>query len=242
MNVLSHRITFDKKLFFKRSHCPHCSGIISWYNNIPLFSWVFLKGKCKKCNKPISILYPFIELFSGVVHTYLFFNEFTFDLHPRFVGSLNIAVGSFLSYFVFFSALICATRSDFERMVIPQIFTLWLVPIGIFSAYLGLIKILFYDSLFGAIFGYAFLWVVGKVFKFFTKKDGIGEGDMELLALIGSFLGVFGMYFSLMIGSVIGLILGGVYLFIKNKNRNSKIPFGPFLVLGAIFYFFFIQI
>jgi len=222
LNVLAYRITFDKAFFTKRSACPACGKIIYWYDNIPLLSWFLLRGQCRFCHAQISWLYPFIELMSGIILTALFFVK---GLTPSFFG-----------YFIFFSALLVATRTDLEAMVIPQFFSLWLVPVGFLFSYLDLIEIFPLESLLGACFGYGLLWVVAKTFKYATKKEGLGEGDMELLAMIGSFLGPIGVWFSLMIGSSVGLLLGGGYLLIAKKDRYTRIPFGPFLALGAIIY------
>ena len=106
-------------------------------------------------------------------------------------------------------------------------------------SYLGLSAITVYESLLGASIGYIVLWVVAKLFKLLAKKDGLGVGDMEFLALIGAFLGPVGVWFSLMLGSFSGLIIGGSYLLLKGKGRATHIPFGPFLALGATLYFFF---
>jgi leader peptidase (prepilin peptidase)/N-methyltransferase len=148
---------------------------------------------------------------------------------------------SFPVFFIFLSALIVAVRTDLQAMVIPQICTLWLVPFGFASSCFSLTNITASQSLEGAFFGYAFLWIIAFLFKKFTGKDGVGVGDMELLAMIGSFLGPIGVWVSLMLGSVFGLIVGGMYLFLFKKNRMTRIPFGPFLALGAIAYFFLDQ-
>lgn len=224
LNVLAYRITFDKPFFTQRSMCPACGKIIYWYDNIPLISWVLLRGQCRFCHEPISLLYPFIELTSGIILTAIFWTQ-----------GLTL---SFLGYFLFFSALLVATRSDLEAMIIPQFFTLWLVPVGFLFSCFNLIEIFPLESLLGACFGYGLLWVVAKTFKYATKKEGLGEGDMELLAMIGSFLGPIGVWFSLMIGSSVGMLIGGGYLLFAKKDRYTRIPFGPFLALGAIIYFF----
>jgi leader peptidase (prepilin peptidase) / N-methyltransferase len=226
LNVVAYRITFDKKFLTTRSVCIHCNKIIKWYDNIPVFSWIRLKGKCSVCRKTISWLYTFTEIVTAILMTILFIRYFD-----------NIPL--FLSYFIFFSALIVATRTDLEAMVIPQLFSLWLVPVGIILSVLNFTKITVLESLLGAILGYGVLGIVAKVFKFVTKKDGLGQGDMELLAMIGSFLGPIGIWFALTIGSIVGLFIGGGYLLITKKLKTTRIPFGPFLALGAIVYFFY---
>ena len=226
LNVVAYRITFEKPFFTRRSVCPHCNKIIKWYDNIPVLSWIILKRKCRACSKIISWLYPFTEIITAITMTNLFFNSY-----------YNIPL--FFSYFIFFSALIVATRTDLEAMVIPQLFSLWLVPAGIIFSALHFTKITVLESLLGTTLGYGVLWIVAKVFKLVTKKDGLGQGDMELLAMIGSFLGPIGIWFALTIGSIAGLLIGGTYLLITKKLKTTRIPFGPFLALGAIIYFFY---
>ncbi len=188
-------------------------------------SWFLLKGKCRYCKKPISVLYPLVEFFTAVLITVLFFN------------TKNLV--SFFAYFIFFSALIVATRTDLEGLVIPQIFSLWLVPVGFIFSYFNFLNINFIQSLSGAVFGYGILWITAKLFKLITKKDGLGVGDMELLALIGAFTGPLGIWISLLVGSFVGLFVSGGYILIFKKSIKTRIPFGPFLSVGAIVYFFF---
>jgi leader peptidase (prepilin peptidase)/N-methyltransferase len=226
LNVVAYRMTYDKPFFTKRSYCPSCEKIISWYDNIPVISWIFLRGKCRNCKSSITILYPFTEILSAVIFTFLFFKTYPFK-------------GLFFVYFIFFSALIAATRTDFEEMVIPQALSLWLIPVGILSAILGYSFVPVLGSVAGAIIGYGSLWLVGKIFYYFTKREGIGVGDMELLGMIGAFLGPLGVWFSVFIGSLTACLIGGTYILITRKGRYAKIPFGPFLALGATFYFFF---
>jgi len=228
LNVVAYRITFNNLFFTKRSLCPSCKTVIAWHDNIPMVSWFILKGRCRACKSPITILYPFIEFLSGILFSVLFFY-----VPP------NISIPEFILYFIFFSALIVSVRTDLEAMVIPQLFSIWLVPVGIVCSLFGFTHISVWESLLGVIFGYGVLWLVAVLFKYFTKKDGLGVGDMELLAMIGAFLGPFGVWVSLLIGSVSGLILGGGYVIVTKQTRYTRIPFGPFLALGAAIYFFF---
>lgn len=236
LNVVAYRSVFDKPFFTKRSLCPKCGSIISWYDNIPVISWFLLMGRCRNCKQKISILYPFIEIVTSVIMTALFFQVFYLDQVFVFTP---FAIGSFISYFIFFSALVIAVRTDLEGMVIPQMFSLWLVPAGFIFSYIGFLKINIYESTLGAFIGYAFLWIVAKLFKVISRKDGLGVGDMELMAMIGSFLGPFGVWFCLMLSSVSGFLITGIYLFIAKKNTTTRIPFAPFLSFGAFIYFFF---
>jgi len=236
LNVIAYRSVHDKKFLQKRSKCNYCNKLIAWYDNIPVISWVILRSKCRKCKTKISVLYPFIEIFTCILLTSLFF--YIFYVQNNFVFTKNNII-SFLAYFIFFSALIVATRTDLEEMVIPQIFSIWLVPLGFIFSYLNILEISFISSFMGAVIGYGILWLVAKLFKLFTKKDGLGEGDMELLALIGAFTGIFGVWVTIFLSSLIGVLVAGIYLYTIKNIPNLKIPFGPFLVLGVILYFFF---
>ncbi len=224
LNVLAWRILHEKTLFTVRSYCPACQKTIAWYDNIPVFSWFLLQGRARCCKNSISFLYPLIEIVTGIVFTCLFIS-----LNPLLLPENT---RYFFSYLLFFSALIAATRTDLESMLIPQCFSLWLVPIGLFFSAVG-----FWQSMIGAVCGYGVLWLIAWFFEKTTGKQGLGEGDMEIAALIGSFLGVEGVWISLSVGSMTGLIVGITYLFLTRQSHATKIPFAPFLALGAFVYY-----
>jgi leader peptidase (prepilin peptidase)/N-methyltransferase len=230
--VVAYRSIAGVPFLKKRSICPDCQSFIPWYYNIPIISFLVLQGKCAYCKKRISWLYPFIELLTAVLMTALFF--------------YTHGVFQFLAYFVFFSALIVSTRTDFQAIVIPQIFTLWLVPFGMLFAFYGFLRITFMWSFLGALFGYGVLWFVAVLFNFFTHKEGLGVGDMELLSLIGAFMGPICVWITIFVASISGLLFTFVVFWACPKMANEekeksgyKIPFGPFLALGAALYFFF---
>ncbi len=140
------------------------------------------------------------------------------------------------AYFIFFSALIVTIRTDLETMLISRYVSLFLVPLGILLSSLGLLPISAMESIIGALFGYGILWITATVFWLITKKEGMGQGDFELLAFIGSFTGIFGCWITLIMASLAGSLIGICYMMITGKKRNLKIPFGPFLALGAIIF------
>ena len=220
LNVVAYRLTFDKSFWDKRSVCPACNNVIAWYDLVPVLSWVLLRGKCRSCRAPISVLYPLVELATAGIVTALFL------VHTNPL--------SFFAYTVFASALIVATRTDLEAMVIPQLVSIALAPLGVCFAALGVLDITMVESIVGAMGGYGVLWLIGTFYRMRTGVQGIGEGDMELLCLIGAFLGPVGVWASLMIGSMSGAIVGGLYLYFSGKGRKARIPFGPFLALGAM--------
>lgn len=207
-----------------RSSCPHCHHQLPWYDLIPVISWVVLKGSCRSCKKPISLLYPCIELLTVVLMMALY---------------CTVPFHYFPAYFLFFSALIVTIRSDMETMLISRYVTLFLVPLGLLFSLVGLLPISLLDSITGAFLGYFFLWAMARGFYRLTHKHGIGQGDLELLSFIGSFLGVLGCWASLLLGAVIGSLVGVGYIAVTRSSHSVKIPFGPFLALGAISYVLF---
>lgn len=220
LNSIAYRLVHPKHPRTKRSSCPHCHTVIAFYDLIPVVSWLILRARCRWCNKSISILYPLIELITAVVFVcLLIFKPWTL----------------WLPYGLFFTALIISIRTDLETMLLSRMVTIWFIPLGLFFSAVKLLPITFSQSLVGAIAGYALLWSVSRTFYIFTGKQGMGEGDMELLAMIGSFLGFNGMWLSLLIGSCCGSLLGMLYLMSRGtKILGIAIPFGPFLALGAI--------
>lgn len=218
LNVVAYRLLRGENLARPRSHCPCCKTPIAWYDNIPVFSWIVLRSKCRHCHKPISLLYPLIELMTAVVLTLLY------ALTP---------ITYFPAYFIFFSALLVSFRSDIETMLISQWVTVFILPLGPLFALAKLLPITLLESVAGAVLGYLFLWLVAKIFTLLTHKEGMGAGDFELLAFIGAFLGVVGCWLTLLIASVLGSIIG-IILIVIWRERSMKIPFGPFLVTGAI--------
>lgn len=221
LNVVAYRLIKGQSIIKPGSRCPYCHHFISWYDNIPVISWLLLGGSCRYCKRPISALYPCIELCTALVMTLLVI------LVPR---QFNFA------YFIFFSALIVSIRSDLETLLISQFVTVFLAPTGFLCALAHLVPITALSSLIGAVFGYLFLWTLATIFLMVTGKKGMGEGDFELMALIGSFIGINGAWTTLIIGSVAGSFIGMGLILYGGATRSTKIPFGPFLAIAAILY------
>lgn len=186
-----------------------------------------LNGACRTCRTPISFLYPFIEVLTLITLSALYY----------FVPSTY-----FFSYFILFSALIVTIRSDLETMLISRYVTLFLVPLGFLFSALELLPITLTESIVGCLIGSGGLYVVAYTFYRLTGKQGLGQGDIDLLALIGSFTGIIGCWATILIGSITGSVLGLIYMRGIKSNEPIKIPFGPFLALGAICYVFWQEI
>ncbi|HJM69177.1 MAG TPA: prepilin peptidase [Candidatus Babeliales bacterium] len=225
LNCMAYRLVHPQHPRTPRSCCPYCHQTIVWYDLIPVLSWIFLRARCRRCAAPISFLYPLIELLTVIV----------------FLGLIyKVPMLYYFCYSIFFAALIISIRTDLETMLISRIVTLCLVPVGLVLALLGLLPITFSQALWGTLFGYLILWGIAKMFYLLTGKQGMGEGDYDLLALIGSFTGVVGVWLSLLLGSVVGSIVGILSIaYLGKKQMTQPIPFGPFLAGGAILYVLF---
>ena len=224
LNVVSYRIIRGISVVTPRSFCPHCNTQLRWFDLIPLLSWLILGGKCRSCHAPISFLYPFIELLTAFLLMALV---------------IQVPLNYFFTYFIFFSALIVTIRTDIETMLISRTMTVALIPVGVVCSAFSLLPINMVESLLGCILGYFFLYVIAKTFYYFTGTQGMGQGDLDLIALIGSFTGPIGSWMALTIGSCTGSLIGIFYILIYQKSRMAKIPFGPFLALGALFFVLF---
>lgn len=223
LNVIAYRLVHPHTLFVKRSFCPHCRHFIAWYDLVPLISWFFLKGKCRRCKHRISPLYPFIELITLICFWLLIFRQ---PSQYWFAYGLCIA------------ALIVTIRTDLETFLISRLVTLFLIPAIWLFIGLNLLPITLIESLQGILVGGGFLWLIGWLFYQITGKQGLGQGDIDLLAFIGSSLGPLKCWLALLIGSVAGSLLGIAILLIYRNSWNRVIPFGPFLAFGALYTIF----
>jgi len=196
------------------SHCPKCKHEISTLQNIPVFSWFFLRGKCSYCQASISARYPIMEAFTGLITALVVF-KFGFTW-------LTLAV-LFLSW-----SLIVLTMIDFDHQLLPDDITLPLLWLGLVINSLGLITSL-EQAVWGAIVGYAILWGVYWLFKLVTGKEGMGYGDFKLLAALGAWMGWQSLPLIILLSSFVGAVVGLSLIVIKGRDKNIPIPFGPYL-------------
>lgn len=225
LNVLAFRWIYGHSWVYKRSFCPACKKTLSWYDLIPVISWILLRGRCRACSVHISWLYPFVELLTAASLTLLWI---LVDHH------------FFAAYALFFSALMVSIRTDLEKLLIFRAATWYVLPWAFIFIWFDMLPISFFESLAGALFGYGLLWTMRKLFWWYSGKEGLGLGDLDLLALIGGFTGIIGAWLSLVIGSLAGLVAVLFYALRPGATRKSvvqiKIPFGPFLALGVLAY------
>ena len=224
LNVCIHRLPKEESIARPGSHCPKCKTPIRFYDNIPLLSYLLLRGKCRYCQASISIQYPIVEAITALSSFFLFI---TFGV------SL-----SFIYYFSFVAALIVITVIDLYHQIIPDVISLPGVVIGLLGS-LIIPQITFWSSLIGVLSGGGSLFLVATVYQWLFKREGMGGGDVKLLAMIGAFLGWKAVILTILLSSFIGSIIGITVMFIKEKDFKYAIPFGPFLALGAVISLFF---
>lgn len=238
LNVLAYRAIFEEKFnIFSRSHCPSCKKHLNPLELIPIFSWLYLKGRCKNCKSKISGLYLFIELLTGFIFTLLIYKNY--GLGVNFIKNIMLNPNSLIFSFIYISALIVNIRTDIESMLLSRYFTIFLAPAGVLLSFFSVSGISVASSILGAILGFGSLFLIKKIFWFFTKKEALGDGDLDLLCMIGAFTGPLGVYTSVLTGSIFGSLIGLLMMYSGQLNRNSKIPFGPFLATGSIIWVVF---
>ncbi|KRA54788.1 methyltransferase [Pseudoxanthomonas sp. Root65] len=210
----------------ERSHCPHCKTALSWYENIPLFSWLALRGKCRHCKAPISPQYPIVELLTALLAVA---SVWRFGFGWQGFGAALLSC-----YLVALSGIDLRTRLLPDQLTLPL---MWLGLIGSLDNLYMPAK----PALLGAIAGYVSLWLVWWLFKQVTGKEGMGRGDFKLLAALGAWVGLSGVLPIILISSLVGAVVGSVWLGIKGRDRATPIPFGPYLAIAGWIVFFWGQ-
>jgi leader peptidase (prepilin peptidase) / N-methyltransferase len=205
-------------LITPRSHCPNCKHKITALENIPIISYLFLKGKCKNCANKISIRYPLIEFVSAITVVIVAF---------YFGVSLQTLFALFLTW-----SLIALSMIDFDHQLLPDDITLPLLWLGIIINLFGLFTDI-ESSILGAVFGYGILWSVYIIFKLITGKEGMGHGDFKLLAVLGAWFGWQSLPLIIILSSLVGAIIGISLMIFNSHDRNTAIPFGPYLAVAG---------
>ena len=218
--------TLRYNLMVPRSACPHCGHAIGAAENIPVLSYLFLRGKCKGCGAAISPRYPVVEAISGILSAFAAWH-FGFGLPG-------------LAAIVFVWALIALTFIDFDTQLLPDDITLPLLWLGLLLNLNGAFTTL-PNAVIGAVAGYLVLWLVYWAFKLATGKEGMGFGDFKLLATIGAWLGWTMLPLVIMLSSVVGAVVGIALIVFAKHGRNIPIPFGPYLAGGGLIALFWGQ-
>jgi len=222
-NVVIYRLPQGKSVVLPGSHCYSCQTPIRWYDNIPLVSWLLLRGKCRHCGARFSFRYFLVELLMATLFALAYFY---FGLSWNLVEAL-----------LFIFGLVCCTFIDFDHMILPDEFTLSGIVIGLLGAWLNPQRELL-DAFVGVLIGGGFLWAMAYLYYVFTRQDGMGGGDIKLLAWIGAVLGWKAVPFVIMASAIIGSVIGLILARKQKQGLKTMIPFGPYLALGAVLYMF----
>lgn len=252
VGAIAYRLPRALSIVAPRSFCPHCKKLIPAWANVPLVSYLLLRGRCASCRAPIGFRYFLVELALATAAMYLY---------------LQFPLPDAIARFAFCSVLFAVGMIDFDWRVIPNAFTWGIVPIGIMAAWLAMPEVGWRDSLIGAVSGSGFLALTGAVYRLVRGREGIASGDISLLAATGAFLGWFGALFTLFVGSMLGSI-GGIAIVVSGWAPAEKqipdavveafgpagldldsenalplgqrpVPFGPFLALAAAIFTLF---
>ena len=224
LNALVYRLPLGVGLFLPRSFCPKCEKKIPWYENIPLLSFIFLRGKCSNCKTPIPKSYPLVEVLSGIISMILW---------PQ-----NFSPESILNFSFFFS-IYCVFLShfliDLKHKILPNSLNLYLFFLFLtFSLISKSWQHWFYGSMIGALFPLSVTWL----FYLAKKKEGLGMGDIKLFGILGIYLGPLGIIHNIFLSCLGGSICGFLLILCKKLKRESEMPFGPFIIIVASFQIF----
>jgi leader peptidase (prepilin peptidase)/N-methyltransferase len=240
LNVCILRLPRGRSIVKPPSHCPRCKSSIKFYDNIPVVSFLILRGKCRTCGEPISWRYPLVEFLNGLLYVWTI-REFSFGGEAFLVMALC-------------SSLIVITFIDFDHQIIPDAITFPGMLVGLtlapfFMSTLGEIlpfhldRIIPYagpyltgllNSLIGLFLGGFPLFAIGWIWEKLRHVEAMGGGDVKLMGMIGSFLGWKGAFMTIFLGALTGSVVGLVLIFLKRQSKDKVIPFGPFLALGAL--------
>lgn len=215
---ISEQSTETLNLALPRSHCPVCNTKITVLQNIPVFSYLLLKAKCANCHTRISMRYPFIEALTGLLSVIVVY---------QLGGQIATLFALVLTW-----ALIALSGIDVDHQLLPDNIILPMLWLGLL---LSLFNI-FTDpvsSIIGAICGYLFLWIICQLFRLLTSKEGIGQGDFKLLALLGAWLGWQYLPLIILLSSLVGTIIGTSMIIFLKRDKNTPIPFGPYLAIAG---------
>ena len=225
-NVCIYRLPLERGVVSGRSFCPKCNKLITWKDNIPIISFLFLRGRCRNCNKKISSQYLLVEAMSVLLFLIIYI------LYGLSITTLLLLILSLSFLIIFFI--------DFKHYIIPNVLTFSMMSLGFIKSFLPSLHPMvpnYINSLIGGIFGYGIIWSIIFFYKQIRKKEGMGLGDAKLLSAIGFWFGWISIPFVLFFSSVFALIWVTPDLIKKSKKLATQIPFGPYLILASILFF-----
>lgn len=224
LNVVIYRLPNGFRLSLpSRSACMKCGRKLRWYDNIPVVSYVFLRGRCAGCGKSFSIRYPIVEIMTAVM----------FLAVARYFG----ATLTTLYYWAFVSALIAITFIDLDHRIIPDAISLPGIALGFLFSFMAP-HLGYLSSFLGALAGGGSFWLLAWAYEKYTGREGLGFGDVKMLAMIGAFLGPHGVVGAIVISSLLGSVVGIVIMLVQRRDLKLSVPYGPFLAIGALTYLF----
>ena len=228
-NVCIYRLPLEKNIIKGRSFCTSCEKKINWYDNIPLLSFILLKGKCRCGKSKISLQYFIVELLSAISFVLIYY------FYGVSITTLLLIILTIFFIIIFFI--------DLKHYIIPNELTFPLMFIGFVKSFdPNLNQSLFpnyINSLIGGLFGYSIIWLIIFFYKNLRKKEGMGLGDAKLIAVVGFWFGWFSIPFTIFISSLVALIFSVPSLLKKTRDMSTQIPFGPFIIIGCLIYVYF---
>ena len=226
-NVCIYRLPINKKIISGRSFCPRCKKKLNWFDNLPLISFLFLNGKCRKCKKVIPLRYFIVEITTGIIFLLIYLN------YNDLSTIIFLLVLSLIYIIIFFI--------DLENFIIPDSLSFSVMTIALLKNFLPNFNTNFIheinQSIIGGMVGYLSIWLIIYLYKTFKKIDGMGFGDAKLMAGIGLLFGWQSIPFILFVSSILGLIFVVPSLIKKQKTMRTEIPFGPFIIAACLIYF-----
>ncbi len=223
LNVCIYRIPAGESIVSPPSRCPKCGSGIRWFQNIPILSYLFLSGRCASCKVRIPVRYPLVEALTGGLFVLVLY---------YFGVSWATPI-----YWLFCAALVVITFIDLDHQIIPDVISLPGMIIGFLCSF-AIPWISWMDSLLGLLVGGGSLYLVAVVYELLAKKEGMGGGDIKLLAMLGAFLGWKAVLPVIFVSSLLGSLVGVPVMLLKKADSKLAIPFGPFLAAGALIYLF----
>lgn len=216
-NVCVYRIPRHESVSYPGSHCPACGQAIAWYDNVPLLSYLLLRGRCRHCGTHIALRYPLLEGLMGISWAWL-----TWHFGPTL---------ALLMALMLVTMLWILTLIDLETGLLPDALTVPGIGLGMaFSFWIGDPL----SSLIGIVAGYGVFWLLARLFLLATKREGMGHGDFKLLAMLGAFFGWQALPFIVFISSLSGAVVGSLYLWLSRRGMRAAVPYGPFLAVAGV--------
>ncbi|MBA2485784.1 MAG: prepilin peptidase [Nitrospira sp.] len=226
LNVCIYRLPREESVAWPGSHCPSCRQTIAFYDNLPMVSYVILQGRCRACRAAISIQYPLVEAANAIGYVVVFW----------MFGITAVAC----VYAALVSALIVVSGTDLSHTIIPDAVTLPGIVVGLLCAAF-ILPIGIVDSVLGVLVAGGILWFLAWISPYVFGKEGMGGGDIKLMAMVGAFIGWQPALLAIMIGSLLGSVVGGGLIASRVMRREQYIPFGPFLAVGSFIALLFHQ-